>query len=227
MKVICILLALILACVSATLAGEDQKPVKVELDYRKVFEELVDAGIRTWTFDPSDTFLKQRKIIVFERINHLAAKEIVTKLLYLDDLDANAPIDLYLLSPGGWRASSFAVIDIMHAIKAPVNVHALGMCCSAGCEILVAATGKRVAYENTAIIPHLNLKYDAENQSDDAFFREKVEALYKRHAKLPKEWYPLSGDRNIWLDAHEALKYGLVDEVRKGNDEHANPAGKQ
>ncbi|MGD0088438.1 MAG: ATP-dependent Clp protease proteolytic subunit [Planctomycetota bacterium] len=227
MRVTIACFTLISASVFSTFAGEDQKPVKVETDYGKVFEELVDAGVRTWTFDPNDPLLKTRRIIIFSKINHLAAKEIVTKLLFLNELDSKAPIDIYLLTPGGWRASAFAVIDIMHLIKAPVNIHALGMCQSAGCDILIAATGKRIAYEATAVVPHLNLVYDSENHTETNFFKDKVEALYKRHTTLPKEWYPLSGGRTIWLDANEALKYGLVDEVRKRKDEPADSPARQ
>jgi len=175
-------------------------------------DHMVNSGVSTWNFSPKNPLLDSGKIVITSRINEVVSKEIISKLLYLDG-KVNS-IDLYLRTTGGWINDAFAIIDIMKSIKTPVNVHAIGICQSAGSIILIGATGKRVAYKNSDIALHFNRDDDDDSYSMEKINRERFERLFKERTKLPSEWYPLTGDRSLHLTANEALRLGVIDTIK-------------
>ena len=175
-------------------------------------DNLINSGVKSWSFEKKDMLLDSGKIVFTSRINELASKEIISKLLYLDG--KVGVIDLYLRTTGGWMNDAFSIIDIMHSMRTPVNVHAMGLCESAGSMILLGATGKRYAYANSDIVLHFNRDTDNDNYSIEKINRVRFENLYKTRSKLPADWYPLTGDRRLHLNAQEALSLGIIDSVK-------------
>ncbi|MEH6824981.1 MAG: ATP-dependent Clp protease proteolytic subunit [Motiliproteus sp.] len=182
-------------------------------NYNTQFNSQINAGIIRWDFENTDLLLDQRRILITSRINELTSKEVISKLIFLNQKDPLAPIELYIRTTGGWLNDAFSIIDIMHSITAPVNVHALGICQSAGTVILIGATGRRIAYPNSNIVPHFNRDEEVEPYSQEKLNRERFERLWRERTTIPEEWYPLIGDRLYNLTANEALEFGIVDDI--------------
>ncbi len=153
----------------------------------------------------------QKKIIVVDSIiDARVAKEIAVKLRYLDG--KVKVINLYLTTEGGWLTDAFKVVDSIKSIQTPVNIYVKDYCKSAGVVILLGATGKRFAYKDSFIILHFNRDYDS-NNSLSQINTQRFENIYKTRSNIPLSWYPLSGDRIIKLNALEAKKYSIIDEI--------------
>ncbi len=175
-------------------------------------DSLMEAGLRPQGLDPDDPLLQQRQIVVSEGINEGVARRVVESLLYLDAQDEKEPIDLYLSTAGGWLDAAFAIVDTIVAIEAPVNTIALGGCYSAGTVVLVAGTGKRSASPNAVLSVHANLGHSTDPYAYDHHEEARVEAHFRRYAKLPESWYPLSGDsEHYYFNADDAKAMGVID----------------
>jgi ATP-dependent Clp protease protease subunit len=182
-------------------------------------DQHIEAGYEPAALDPGDPLLAQRRIVVTHAINERTAKEIVERLLYLDARDPEAPIDLYLSSPGGWTVSAFTIIDAVRLVRAPVNAWAVGGCYSACAMVLAAGTGRRVATRDAILMVHAGEPAPDGPRSFDRLDNERIVALWRRVAKLPEDWFPLEDGEEHYLTAKQALDYGLVDAVvpdRKG-----------
>jgi ATP-dependent Clp protease protease subunit len=183
-----------------------------------VFETWVDkhleAGYETPAIDPEDPLLEKREILITASINERTSREVVERLLFLDALDGNAPIELFISTQGGWGDSAFTIVDAMNLIEAPVNTHAIGGCYSAGAMILAAGTGIRRATENAIIMVHANVEESSEAFSFERHARERYERLWSEQADLPDEWFPMTQDTMYYLSAEEALRFGIIDEIR-------------
>jgi len=172
-------------------------------------------------YDIYSRLLKDRIIFLGDAIDEHVANIVVAQLLFLANEDAKKDIYLYVNSPGGHIKDGLAIIDTMNFIKPDVSTIGIGMAASMGAMILSAGTkGKRFVLPNAEIMIHQPLG-GAEGQASDIeisarqIVRHK-EVLYKMLAKNTGQ--PLSkiekdADRNYWMDAAEAKKYGIVDEV--------------
>ncbi len=182
-------------------------------NYNALFNSLINAGVIRWDFENTDLLLSQRRILITSRINELTSKEVISKLIFLNQKDPLAPIELYIRTTGGWLNDAFSIVDIMRSISAPVNVHALGICQSAGTVVLIGATGRRIAYPNSNIVPHFNRDEEVEPYSQEKLNRQRFERLWRERTTIPEEWYPLTGDRLYNLTAQQALEFGIVDDI--------------
>src|SRR5262249_50146447 len=135
----------------------------------------IDAGYEDPTFTPDDPLLRQRKVLLFHDLNSRTAKDVSSRLMYLNAVDSRAPIDLYISTQGGWSDNAFTIIDTMRTISAPVNTWAVGGCYSAGALILAAATGKRYATEDAVLMIHTNLDDSDEPDSLQRLSQERYE----------------------------------------------------
>lgn len=172
-------------------------------------------------YDIYSRLLKDRIIFLGDAIDEHVANIVVAQLLFLANEDAKKDIYLYVNSPGGHIKDGLAIIDTMNFIKPDVSTIGIGMAASMGAMILSAGTkGKRFVLPNAEVMIHQPLG-GAEGQASDIeisarqIVRHK-EVLYKMLAKNTGQ--PLSkiekdADRNYWMDAAEAKKYGIVDEV--------------
>ena len=172
-------------------------------------------------YDIYSRLLKERIIFLGDAIDEHVGNLIVAQLLFLANEDPKKDIQLYINSPGGHIKDGLAIIDTMNFIKPDVSTICVGMAASMGAMILSAgAKGKRYTLPNSEVMIHQPLG-GAEGQAADIEISAKQivkhrDILYKMLAKNTGQ--PLSkiekdADRNYWMDATEAKKYGIVDEI--------------
>ena len=176
----------------------------------------VESGFEDVHLDPTDPLLAARKIVVTNTINERTAKDVVNRLFYLEALDGDSPIDLYISTQGGWPDAAFTVVDAMRMIDAPVNTWAMGGCYSAGAVILAAGTGRRYSTDGAIVMVHTNLIDSTEPFSYGRLDRARYEEFWREAANLPTRWFPMTGEALYYLSPDEALKYGIIDEVLTG-----------
>ncbi len=171
-------------------------------------------GALAGSIDFKDPVLNQRKIMVTTMLNEPTSRAIIVKLQYLDTLRTE-PIDLYLDTDGGPVENAFAIIDVMRSLRSPVNTWAMGNCNSGGAMVLVAGTGRRVAFPNAVIAIHGGKPVGRVPKAYLGIADRQIEALWKQRAKLPDGWFPLRGEVMHFLTPDEALQYGVIDEIAK------------
>lgn len=185
-------------------------------------EDLVDlfneSGFGVMPLDPEDPLLKRRIVLIAEGMNERTARRVVESLVYLDAEDPDTPIDLRLVTGGGWTDSAFTIVDTMRAIHAPVNVTALSGCYSAGTVILAAGTGTRTATPNTILSVHVNeLQPDEDEGLGEHDYKRhelaRFRGVYERFTSVPKAWFDEPGDNQYYLDAEQALQMELIDAI--------------
>ncbi len=193
------------------LVGRIEEALSVHVGDRVDTE--IEAGFHTTALMADDPLLDSRTIVVTHGINERTAADVIARLLVLDARDPGAPIDLVMSTQGGWVDAAFAIVDVMENLESPVNTRAVGGCYSAGTLIVAAGTGRRIASENALLMVHANLDEPPGDGTWEALEQERYEALWRRVATLPEEWYPMTFDRTYYLGPEDALRYGLVDEI--------------
>ncbi len=175
---------------------------------------FLSAGCHTRSHvDYKDPVLNQRKILLFGPIDQHAAELTIQKLLFLDG-KSHAAIDLFLQTPGGQLKSGMAIEQVIRGIRSPVNTYALSECNSGGAYLLAAGTGKRRAFRGAVIMVHgLSFHGDIPPPDFVKVLAEGYDHFWRKRARLPESWFPISGGTNHFLSAEQALEYGLVDEV--------------
>lgn len=172
--------------------------------------------------DPlTEKFLKTRQILLSGEINKELAEKIVRQLLVLEADDSEKTIYMYIDSPGGDVDAGFAIFDMIRFIKAPVVVVGMGLIASAGALILLAADKEcRLGLPNSRYLihqPSSGMKGVATDIQIHAKEMEKTRALINRiiaeQTGKPFEQVAKDTDRDYWLDANEAVEYGLISRI--------------
>ncbi len=176
-------------------------------------DALDDAGVFQRPLDLDDPLLRYRKLHLVSDVGSQSARRVIEELRYLDAIDPNLPIDLYITSWGGWSSQAFAIIDTMHTMTAPVNTYALGLASSAGAMVLVAGTGTRYATPRAIVMIHANDEESENSMSFEFADAQRHEALWREFANLPDEWFPMNRGEEYYLSPELALKYGVVDAI--------------
>lgn len=154
-----------------------------------------------------------------------SANTLIAQLLYLDSDDNTKDINLYINSPGGMVTAGLAVYDTMQFIKSPITTICMGMAMSFGAVILAAGSkGKRYALPNSRIMIHQPLVGGISGQATDilveakemAHTRRILEEIMAKHTGQTFEKINRDMERNNYMSAEEALKYGIIDEVIMG-----------
>ena len=174
------------------------------------------------SYDIFSKLLKERIILLSGEIDDNLANTIVAELLYLDSLN-NEDISIYINSPGGSITAGMAIYDTMNFVKSDVSTICLGMAASMGAFLLSSGTkGKRFALPNSEIMIHQPLG-GVQGQATE--IKIVAEQILKTKNKLNKILAKNTGqnikkiendtDRDHFLDATEALEYGIIDKVIK------------
>ncbi|MBX4200067.1 ATP-dependent Clp protease proteolytic subunit [Candidatus Parcubacteria bacterium] len=172
-------------------------------------------------YDIYSRLLRERIVFLAGHIDDDVANIIIAQLLFLQSEDPKKDISLYINSPGGSVTAGLAIIDTMNHIKPDVSTVCDGMAASKGAHILAnGKKGKRFALPNSEIMIHQPLG-GAEGQTSDIAIRaEWYVRLKKRLSKMMSEAtdQPLSKvekdeDRDFFMGADEAKKYGIIDKV--------------
>jgi ATP-dependent Clp protease protease subunit len=177
-------------------------------------------------YDIFSLLLKNRIVFLGTPINDQVANLIVAQLLFLNQEDRDAPINMYINSPGGQVYAGLAIYDTMQMIPNPISTVAVGMTASFGTVLLTAGTsGQRFALPNATIHLHQPLGgaqgqvTDIEIQAKEFIrLRQNLNEILSTHTGQDLEIIEKDTERDFWMDAHSAVKYGLVDKVLEAQD---------
>lgn len=173
-------------------------------------------------YDIFSRLLEDRIIVLSDQVTDQTASLVVAQLLYLESKDADKDINFYINSPGGSVSAGLSIYDTMNYIKCDVRTIGMGMCASMGAFLLATGTkGKRLVLPNTEVMIHQPLTGGIDGQCSDVQIAARN--MQKTKDKLNRILADVTGksfeeierdtDRNNWLDAQQALEYGLVDKV--------------
>ena len=181
--------------------------------------EQTSRGERS--FDIYSRLLKERIIFLGEEVNDVSANLVVAQLLFLESEDPSKDISLYINSPGGSISAGMAIYDTMQYIKCDVSTICVGMAASMGAFLLAGGTkGKRKALPNAEILIHQPLG-GAQGQATEIEIaarhiirtKERMNRLLAQNTGKSYEDLVKDTDRDNWMTAKEAQKYGLIDKV--------------
>jgi ATP-dependent Clp protease protease subunit len=168
-------------------------------------------------------FLEQRKIFLWGAVTDATAKQITESLLYLETIDPGKEITFYLNSPGGSITAGMAIYDTMKLITSPVTVVVTGMAASMGSILLSAAPkGRRLLYPHSRVLIHQPLisgrfsgpATDINIQAQEMEkLRLELNQILAAASGQPIEKINQDTDRDFYLNAKEAIAYGLADRI--------------
>lgn len=189
------------------------------LDVIPMVIETTGRGERA--YDIYSLLLRNRIVLVGTPITDQIANLIVAQLIYLSHEDAEAPIQMYINSPGGQVYSGLAIYDTMQMIPNDINTVALGATASFGTVLLTAGTkGHRYTLPNATIHLHQPLggaqgqASDIEIQAREVIrLKSRLNEILAFHTGKDLEIIEKDTDRDFYMTAEGAVEYGLVDEV--------------
>ncbi len=184
--------------------------------------EQTSRGERS--YDIYSRLLKDRIIFLGEEVTDAAASIIVAELLFLEAEDPEKDIQLYINSPGGSVTAGMAIYDTMQYIKCDVSTICVGMAASMGSFLLAGgAKGKRMALPNAEIMIH-QPSGGAQGQATEIqivaehilTIRQKLNKILAENTGQKLEVIKIDTERDNYMSAEEAMKYGLIDKVITG-----------
>ncbi|MBO5478766.1 MAG: ATP-dependent Clp protease proteolytic subunit [Clostridia bacterium] len=184
--------------------------------------EQTNKGERS--YDIFSRLLKDRIIFMGEDVNPTSASLVIAQLLFLESEDPDKEIFLYINSPGGSITDGMAIVDTMNYIKCPVSTICVGMAASMGAVLLACGEkGKRFALPNAEILIHqpliggngisgqaTEIKIHADHMVKT---REKLNKILSERTGQSLETIEKDTERDNYMTAEEALKYGLIDGI--------------
>ena len=173
------------------------------------------------SMSPLQHLLENRIIYLSGEVDTSSANHVITNLLVLNSLDKESDIRLYISSQGGSVYAGLAIYDCIQMIDAPVSTFCIGPAFSMAAWILAAGGfGKRYATTNSRILLHQawaqtsgttsDIKIAAENIID---LEDKMIKILSFHTKKSKEIVEKSIQKDLWLNAKEAKKFGIIDHI--------------
>lgn len=175
-------------------------------------------------YDIYSRLLKDRIIFLGTEVDDTVANLIVAQLLFLESQDKNADIKLYINSPGGSVTAGLAIYDAMQYVKPDVSTICVGLAASMGAVLLAGgAEGKRFALPNSEIMIHQVLGGFQGQATDIKIHAERIlktknrlNDILAKHTGQKRAKIEGDAERDNFMDATDALKYGLIDKVIKG-----------
>ena len=179
------------------------------------------------SYDIYSRLLKDRIVFLGTAIDDGVANSVIAQLLFLQMDDGKKDINIYINSPGGSVTAGLAIYDTMQFLNCDVNTYCIGMAASMGAVLLAAgAKGKRYALPNSDIMIHQvsggaqGTASDVERTVEFMFkLKKRLIKLLAHHTGKDEETVKTDSDRDYYMTAEEAQKYGVVDEVVKGRKE--------
>ncbi len=181
--------------------------------------EQTSRGERS--YDIYSRLLNDRIIMLTDEVNSVTSSLIVAQLLYLEGQDPEKDISFYINSPGGSVTDGLAIYDTMNYIKCDVNTICMGLAASMASVLLAAgAKGKRMALPNSEVMIHQPLG-GVKGQATEIEIaanhildtKKRLNTILAECSGQPYETVVADTDRDNWLTAEEALKYGLIDKI--------------
>jgi ATP-dependent Clp protease, protease subunit len=184
------------------------------------------GGLGERAYDIFSLLLKERVIILGTAIEASVANLVIAQMLFLNREDPERPIQMYVNSPGGEVYSGMAIYDAMQQLQAPVSTTAVGLTASFGSIVLTAGThGMRYALPNATI--HMHQPHGgAQGQASDLVIhaneyqrlKDRLNGIFVQHTGQPRDVIERDLDRDFFLDAKQAVEYGLIDAVLAQKD---------
>ena len=175
------------------------------------------------SYDIYSRLLKDRIIMLTEDVNHVTGSSIVAQLLFLESEDPDKEISFYINSPGGSITDGMAIVDTMRYIKCPISTICVGMAASMGAVLLACGDkGKRFATPNSEIMIHQPLisgglsgqATEIKIHADHILrTRSRLNKLLSEQTGQDLETIEKDTERDNYMLAEEALKYGLIDGI--------------
>lgn len=173
------------------------------------------------SYDIYSRLLEDRIVFLTGEINDISADIVIAQLIFLEGKDPDKDISLYINSPGGSVTAGMAIFDTMNYIKCDVNTICVGLAASMGAFLLAAGEkGKRFALPNSEIMIHQPLGGAQGQASDIAIHAEHILKTKRRLNRIlaeatgqPLERIERDVDRDYFMTADEAQKYGLIDKI--------------
>jgi len=172
-------------------------------------------------YDIYSRLLRERIVFLGGAIDDGVANTVIAQLLFLQSEDPKKDITLYINSPGGVVTSGLAIVDTMNNIKANVSTVCVGLAASMGAVILSAGTkGKRFALPNAEVMIH-QPSGGVEGMASDIEIsakriirnREMINKMLAKNTGQPLSKIEKDVDRDFFMDADEAKKYGIIDKI--------------
>lgn len=190
---------------------EEEKPIKEVLDF------MTEARLF------SKRFLEQRKIFLWGPVHDGSAKEIVNRLLYLEAEKPGEEITFYINSPGGVVTSGMVIYDTMQMISSPVATVCMGLAASMGSILLSGGEkGKRYIFPHGEVMihqPSIGGYFQGRAADIEINARQIVKTkelgarILAQNCGQPIEKIIKDFDRDYWMNAQEAIEYGIVDKI--------------
>ena len=170
-------------------------------------------------------FLEKRAVYLWGAVEDKSAKDIVSKLLLLDADKPGAEIKFFINSPGGVVTSGMVIYDTIKMIQSPVSTICMGLAASMGSILLsVGAKGKRFIYPHGEVMihqPSLGGYFQANSADIEIHARQMIKTkeisahILAENCGQSFEKIMSDFDRDFWMDANEAISYGIVDKIMK------------
>ena len=194
-----------------------------------VVVEQTSRGERS--FDIFSRMLRERIVFVTGQVEDNMASLIVAQLLFLESENPSKPISMYINSPGGVVTAGMAIHDTMQYIKPRVSTVCVGQAASMGSFLLAAGEpGMRIALPNARIMVHQpsggarGMASDIEIQAREILrIRQRMNDLYVKYTGQSLSDIEKALDRDTFLEADEAMKFGIVDKVFETRPENEEP----
>jgi len=181
--------------------------------------EQTHRGERGW--DIFSRLLKDRIVFLGTEIDDAVANIVIAQMLFLESEDPEKDVMLYLNSPGGVVSSGLAIYDTMQYVRCEVSTICMGQAASMAAVLLAAgAEGKRFVLPHARVMIH-QPKGGAVGQASDIEIhareilknREKINEILSSHTGQPMDRVRRDTDRDFYMDANEAIEYGIVDKI--------------
>lgn len=180
-------------------------------------------------YDIYSRLLKDRIVFINGPVNDKTSNLIVAQMLFLSNEDANNDIHFYINSPGGSISAGLAIYDTMQFLRCDVATYCIGQAASMAAVLLVAGkTYKRSILPNARVLLHQPLLLEAMKGSATDLdieakeilrLRDRMYKILSKHTGQSSERIERDCDRNLWLEAEEAVGYGLVDKILQKSSE--------
>ncbi|MBQ9097322.1 MAG: ATP-dependent Clp endopeptidase proteolytic subunit ClpP [Clostridia bacterium] len=173
------------------------------------------------SYDIYSRLLIDRIVFLNGEVNDYSASSIIAQLLFLESQDRDKDINFYINSPGGSVTAGLAIYDTMNYIKCDVSTICIGLAASMGAFLLSSGTkGKRISLPNSEILIHQPLGGTQGQASDIKIYTENILKMRSRlntilaeNTGKPLDQIQLDTERDNYMDANEALEYGLIDKI--------------
>jgi len=169
-----------------------------------------------------EIFLKRRRVFLWGVVDDKSMEKAINQVLLLDAMDPGKEIDLYINSPGGSVTAGLSLLDIMTTIQSPVNTICMGLAASMGSMLLSQGVkGKRKIFPNGRVMIHQPSIGGVQGQAIELEITAKqivktrriLAEILAQNCNQPVDKILKDFDRDYWMDANEAIAYGIVHEI--------------